>query len=86
MILSAKRVLLAIDSTKKVMEAFGTSLRAQTMMLHAQGWPAARCFVFLSFCFFLFEFVHRLQAVSTFRRGPSHESKNISEQKNTNGR
>ena len=45
MILSAKRVLLAIDSTKKVMKAFGTSLRAQTMMLHAQG--CARSFFFL---------------------------------------
>ena len=44
------------------------------------GVAAARCFVFLSFCFVLFfisEFVYRLQAVSTFRRGPSHESKKI---------
>ena len=88
MILSAKRALLVIDYTKKVMEAIGTSLRAQTMMLHAQGWAAARCFVLLSFfffvLFFIFEFVHRLQAVCTFWRGPSHESKNISEKKNTN--
>ena len=88
MIRSAKRALLAIDYTKKVMEAIGTSLRAQTMMLHAQGWAAARCFVLLSFflfvLFFIFEFVHRLQAVCTFWRGPPHESKNISEKKNTN--
>ena len=89
MIRSAKRALLAIDYTKKVMEAIGTSLRAQTMMLHAQGWAAARCFVLLSFffvfvLFFIFEFVHRLQAVCTFWRGPPHESKNISEKKNAN--
>ena len=51
MIRSAKRALLAIDYTKKVVEAIGTSLRAQTMMLHAQGWAAARCFVLLSFFF-----------------------------------
>ena len=63
MILSAKRALLAIDYTKKVMEAIGTSLIAQTMMLYAQGWAAARCFVLLSFffvLFFIFEFVHSL--------------------------
>ena len=89
MIRSAKRALLAIDYTKKVMEAIGASLRAQTMMLHAQGWAAARCFVLLSFffffvLFFIFEFVHRLQAVCTFWIGPPHESKNISEKKNTN--
>ena len=60
MILSAKRALLVIDSTKKVMEAIGTSLTAQTMMLHTQGWPQQdvsyfflfilSCFLYLSLC------------------------------------
>ena len=60
MILSAKRALLVIDSTKKVMEAIGTSLTAQTMMLHTQGWPqqdvsyfflfVLSCFLYLSLC------------------------------------
>ena len=54
MILSAKRALLVIDSTKKVMEAIGTSLTAQTMMLHTQGWPqqdVSYFFLFILSCF-----------------------------------
>ena len=60
MILSAKGALLVIDFTKKVMEAIGTSLTAQTMMLHTQGWPQQdvsyfflfflSCFLYLSLC------------------------------------
>ena len=51
MILSAKGALLVIDSTKKVMEAIGTSLTAQTMMLHTQGWPQQDVsYFFLFFC------------------------------------
>ena len=43
-----------IDSTKKVMEAIGTSLTAQTMMLHTQGWPqqdVSYFFLFILSCF-----------------------------------